>query len=367
MNNSKYFFTIISLLALIVFFVQSCSEPEIVEKPKIKEFSKINNEQVNNEKTDGNNFPKVKNLTDFPNTEFLPTLEHPLSKDKNGIYAASLLYCWDEIKKAVGEPIVIDKKFADLTLVNNSKSHLNVLKPNEYTSSVEFEGQNIKAKAEFKKSLPLEVKLKEFSNYLKFDNVKVQSFGINYYAVEMLKAFRILYYQDDDNFIIKLNPDDNEHEIILFKSNFGAMKTIKETIIATDEKIEIGKKEKLQKDLNWKYHFQAGDNLVIPKFKFNLENDFLNLVGSNFSGKSGGYLILKAYQRTAFLIDHNGAEVESEAKIVVMKSEESDKPIQKFKTMKFDKPFLLLMKRVDNKNPYFAMWVANAELMEKEE
>jgi len=33
--------------------------------------------------------------------------------------------------------------------------------------------------------------------------------------------------------------------------------------------------------------------------------------------------------------------------------------------MIFDKPFLVLLKRSDAKNPYFAMWVANSELFLK--
>jgi hypothetical protein len=34
--------------------------------------------------------------------------------------------------------------------------------------------------------------------------------------------------------------------------------------------------------------------------------------------------------------------------------------------MVFDKPFLLIMKRKDATNPYFGLWVSNAELMVKE-
>jgi hypothetical protein len=33
--------------------------------------------------------------------------------------------------------------------------------------------------------------------------------------------------------------------------------------------------------------------------------------------------------------------------------------------MIFDRPFLVMLKRIDAENPYFAMWVDNAELLVK--
>lgn len=314
--------------------------------------------------------PDIKKLEDFPKTEFVPTLEHPLNKDKNCIYAASLLYAWDEIRKAVGEPILIDKKYKDLTLINDSKSHVKTLKPNEYTSSVKFENNSIIARSEFKKSLPFQVKLKDLhSKSLIFDNLKVHSFGLTFYEKEILESFSILYYKDDNNFIIKLIPIDKEHEIILFKSSLDSNPSLLATIDSMNEYIEKGKKEMVLEDLKWCYEFQIGNKLVIPKLKFNIEHDYNNLANNYFGGKSGLWYIIKATQKTAFEIDQNGAKIKSEAELILgkKKKQEIEKPIQKIKIMMFDKPFLLLMKRVDNKNPYFAMWVANAELMEKED
>lgn len=355
------------LLTLLVFTLLNCSEPVVVENPKINESPKINWEQVKNEKSDGGIFPKVKSLTDFPNTEFLPTLEHPISKGKNSIYAASLLYCWDEIKKAVGEPIFIDKKFVDLTLLNNSQSHAKVLKPNEYISFIKIEGFAVIAKAEFNKSLSFDTNLEDLHGYnLKFDNQEVQSFGLKTYSKDKLSSFSILYYQDDENFIIKLIPKDIEHEIILFKSSLDFLSTMTDQIKVIAEKIELGKREMFAEDKKWCYEFIEGDTLMIPKIKFNIEYYYTNLVDNKFVAKIGPCWIRNVSQRTAFLINQNGVEIESEAAIILSwgKKRKIDK---RLKFMKFDKPFLLLMKRVDNKNPYFAMWVANAELMEKEE
>lgn len=361
-------FIIYLKLILFASIIFSCSNSEIVERPKINESPKINSQQVFSENPIESNFPKVKKLEAFPKTEFLMTLEQPINKDKNCIYAASLLFCWDEIRKVVGDQIVIDKKFADLNLLNNAKSHVMVLQPNEYTSSVEFQKQKIIAKAEFKKSLPFEVKLEDLHFYvLKFDNLKVESFGLKSYNKGLLDTFTILYYQDDDNFIIKLNPKNKEHEIVLFKSSLEILTTLTETISAMHEKIELGKQEMTEEDYKWCYEFQPGNILAIPKLKFNIEHDYKSLVGNSFVSIKGNWLINKAWQKTSFQIDHNGAVIASEAELEVLSAGKKVKSLPKVKIMKFDKPFLLVMKRADNNNPYFAMWVANTELMAKED
>ena len=72
-----------------------------------------------------------------------------------------------------------------------------------------------------------------------------------------------------------------------------------------------------------------------------------------------------AWQRTAFILDESGAEIESEAEAATEAIEEEyEKP--KPKKMIFDKPFLILLKRTDAKNPYFGLWITNTELMMKE-
>ena len=70
-------------------------------------------------------------------------------------------------------------------------------------------------------------------------------------------------------------------------------------------------------------------------------------------------------QRTAFVLNEKGAEVESETIMAVTDSTSAVMERPQPKNLIFDKPFLILLKRTDSKNPYFAMFVANNELMEK--
>lgn len=312
-------------------------------------------------------FTEVKKLSDYKNTQFIPTLENTISNDKNSIYCATLLFAWDEIRKEINSPLTISSEYRELNLLNSSKSFLDVLKNNEYESSIEIDENLIIAKAEFSKSLPFEFKLQSYTNKLVFDNQKVASFGINgYNDYEQLKTIKIIYYKNDNNFIIKLLPKEREHEIILFKTS-QSFYSIAEMTSEIKKLTEIGISEIKNDKINWKYYINEDDKIIIPKINFNIETNYKSLEGNNFNAELQNYIVEKAWQRTAFILNESGAEIESEAEIEVAAVEEAVE-IEKRQPKKliFDKPFLILLKRKDAKNPYFGLWTTNTELMIKE-
>ncbi|MDO9184921.1 MAG: hypothetical protein Q7W13_02840 [Bacteroidia bacterium] len=310
-------------------------------------------------------FPKISNLSEYKRSVFIPTLESKISNKKNAVYCVTLLYAWDEIRKTITTPLQIEDKFSDLSLLNNSKSYIGVLDSEDYEAKGEVIGDKIIAKASFKKSLPFEVRLQGFDNEikvedkLKFDNIKVASFGTFGCFRDISSMIEILFYEDDNNFILKLIPKDKQHEIVLFKSEikFNSMTEIIEEI---SKKVEIGKVESQNKKLRWKYRFEEMDVVIIPKFKFNIETNYKALEGQNFKSNESVFYIETASQKTAFILDENGADIESEA----LMAASSNKP--KPKKMRFDKPFFLMLKKADCMNPYFGLWTTNTELMVKE-
>lgn len=312
-------------------------------------------------------FTEVKKLSDYKNTQFIPTLENEISNDKNSIYCVTLLFAWDEIRKEINSPLTISSEYTELNLLNSSTSFSDVLKNNEYESSIEIDENLIIAKAEFSKSLPFDFKLQSYTNKLVFDNQKVTSFGVNGYDdYEKLKTVKIIYYKNDNNFIIKLLPKEREHEIILFKTS-ESFNSIAEMTTEIKKLTEIGISEIKNDKINWKYYINEEDEIIIPKFNFNIETNYTSLEGNNFNTEKQNYIIEKAWQRTAFILNESGAEIVSEAEIevaAVEEIEEIEKP--KPKKMIFDKPFLILLKRTDSKNPYFGLWTTNTELMIKE-
>lgn len=311
-------------------------------------------------------FPEVKKLSEYKNTQFNPTLEHKISNEKNSVYCATFIFAWKELTKSFTAMEFTDYN-TDVMLLNKSNSFENVLKKDEYKISQEVDEGFVKIKAEFNKSLPFELKLQSFKNKLTFKGQKVSSFGVTGYdSYEQLKIVKIIYYKDDNNFIIKLLPKDKEHEIILFMTD-QTFNSIAEMTSQIEKLTEIGKTEKKNEKINWKYYYSEEDIVVIPKFNFNIETNYTNLEGNRFSSNKEDFQIETAWQRTAFILDESGAEIESEAEIEVeveAVEEEYEKP--KPKKMVFDKPFLILLKRKDAKNPYFGLWTTNTELMIKE-
>jgi len=312
-------------------------------------------------------FSEVKNLSEYTNTEFIPTLEHQITKDKNAVYCATLLFAWNEIRDIIETDINIPNEYSDLKLLNDSKSFIGVLKSNEYKASGEVDGDMISAKAEFKKSLPFEIKLNAYTGKLTFDGQKTASFGVKGNdEIELLRLVRIVYYKNDNNFIVKLLPKDKMHEIILFKTE-QSFHSMAEMAAEISKLTEIGNRERKDNKINWRYHWNYKDELIIPKYNFNIETNYSTLEGAHFNAENQIFTIEKAWQRTAFILDESGAEIESEAEMdAVAEAAEEEVEEPKPKKMIFDKEFLILLKRTDSKHPYFGLWTTNTELMIKE-
>jgi len=312
----------------------------------------------------GRKFPEVKNLSEYEETEFLPTLEHSINTQKNSVYCATLLFAWDEIRKQINLPLIISEEDKDLLLLNNSTSFINVLKSDEYFASGTVVGDLITAKAEFNKSLPFNRKLSSYKNKLTFKEQAVASFGVRGY--NGYGQVKIGYYKNDNNFIVKLLPKDRNHEIILFKSD-NVFHSIAEMNEEIGKLLEIGQNERKNEKHEWKYFITDEDEVIIPKFSFNIETNYATLEGNEFKTTEQEYQIETAWQRTAFLLDESGAEIESEAEFGVCVEEveeEEEKPQPK--KMIFDSDFLILLKRTDAQHPYFGLWTTNTELMIKE-
>jgi len=129
---------------------------------------------------------------------------------------------------------------------------------------------------------------------------------------------------------------------------------------------EIGKDGRKNEKLQWKYYLSEDDEVVIPKINFNIETNYPTLEGHKFQTEERNYTIITAWQRTAFILNEKGAEIESLVISMVLSEEENGEENLRPKKMIFDKPFLILLKRTYSQNPYFGLWAANTELMIKE-
>lgn len=313
-----------------------------------------------------NPFPEVKELTEFKKTVFLPSLETPFDFKQNAIYAASFLITWDEIKNEVRDPI---RKFdcEELARMDGSDSYKNVMNENEYESSIQIkrydsslEGESffIHAHAYFRKYLPFMYPLKREEKPLQFLVHKVSSIGFS----GDNPGVSILYYKNDDDFAIGILPKDPEHEIILMKSSFNGSLILKNEIHRLEELVSEFKQGKDDKN-RWKYNFNDDDRVSIPIIEFDIETNYPEIEGCEFFTDEKNFFMLTASQRTACVLNGKGAEIESEGGFI---REEFLEELLKPKMMIFDKPYLILVKNRENKYPYFAMFVANSEILKRE-
>ena len=339
------------IIGIIVTFLSSCGSHKNPE-PKEEQTSIVDT------------FDYKDNMAEYANTLFVPTMEHRISTDKNAVYCVTLLYAWDEIRKTIQTPLRIPSRHHDLTLLNADLWFRNTLNPNEYTAEGLVEGDKIITRATFKKNLPFDHQFESYDNRLKFAGKKVASFGfIGCHGNECIDQARILYYQNDRHFLVKLVPEDTAHEILLYMPDhtFSTMSEMLQEVKELTEKGNVARKQASQK---WKYNILADDELIIPKFDFDISTAYNSLVGNRFSTANTDYTIETAWQRTAFHLDESGAAVESEATIVCTLGIEEENPNKpQPKKMVFNRPFFILLKRADAANPYFVLWVANTELM----
>ena len=101
------------------------------------------------------------------------------------------------------------------------------------------------------------------------------------------------------------------------------------------------------------------DSLLIPSMHWRIGRHFKELEGKDkqfLNPKLKGLFLDTALQMIEFRLDRSGAELSSESKVVV-------KPGATY--FHFNRPFLVLMKKRDGKQPFFVMWVDNAELLDK--
>jgi hypothetical protein len=309
--------------------------------------------------------PEVTHIKELKQTEFVPALECPVTANKNTIYAAAFLYAWNEVKEKLGGAATSGKNHTDhFRLINQSTSFQNTLAQDEYTADAEIVNYMIIARAFFKKTLPFSSKLQKLDDPIIFDKKKIAGFGMKEFDRDVLKFTRIFYYKDDDHFILELTPADTLHRIVLAKG-IGKKYTLSEAVDETYKWMELGTREKKSAQLVARYSLNEEDVFSIPVIRFNIECSYDSIRGQAFRVKGKEHHVEEAYQRTAFVLNETGAVVESEAYATVDSA--NSEPVRILpKKMIFDKPFVIMLRRKDSRNPYFVMKVVNSELLMKQ-
>lgn len=324
------------------------------------------NSKKENEVPVWSELPEVTDLDSLKNTEFVATLENPIQKDKNVIYAPAFLFAWNTLKNELTVPFkIIEPSSNDFKLLNHSKSFENSLNADEYDINVNVEDERISVYAYFNKTLPFPTKLEKLEDPILFKDTKVNAFGMKYFDSKYIEFTKVLYYKNDDNFVLTFLPKNEHHEIILAKG-LDSTTTLLAMLKQMNQLINVGKKEQKNSNILWKYEITEDDMFSVPSIKFNISTKYKNIEYQKFQSGGISYFVETAYQRTGFILNENGAVVESEAIAASLEAAmEEEETVRHPKKLIFNKPFFVVIKRIDQTNPYFAMRVDNVELMEK--
>lgn len=311
-----------------------------------------------------NELPGVTKINALPQTAFVPALEDPVDTNKNTAYAAAFLYAWNEVaQKLYGPATLSSSNSGEFKIVATSSSYKNALLPGEYTAEAELVDGATIAKAFFNKTLPFSSKMQRFNRFITFANTRVDAFGMQAFDEEIAKFAAVLYYKDNDHFVLRLAPKDTAHQILLVKGLPPAA-TLMAALRQTNDWINVGNREKNLPGTSWKYTLNSEDMFAIPVIKFNIETNYREIEGQSFTVNGKPHHAQTAYQRTGFILDENGAVVESLASMTTDSAAGPPKALPK--KMIFDTPFFVFVGRTKSANPYFAMYVHNADLMVKQ-
>lgn len=212
---------------------------------------------------------------------------------------------------------------------------------------VKLQDLDIISYAYFLKEVEYEIQFKEKNVSFKGENVK----GFIANNEKQKGNIAVLYYENDDKFIVKLKLKDNNDELILAKG------------------FDMSKPEKIVDEIN-KYNkdslsiIKATDEFEMPNLHLDYRRDYNEMIYKYFANKGfEEYYIAKMFENIKFDMDFKGARVENEAVIIAEWGSMSNQDI--IRRFILDKPFWVVMKRSDSQNPYFILGVNNTELMEK--
>ncbi len=316
-------------------------------------------------------------------------MEVPIQTDQNIIYSSTFQIAWSRLKNnVIKEDIKVEKPVAIVPFLNKGLATEADISEKDYLAMAGFVRDDIvgKINRDLKRKFGFDAHLLDATQYddpdiilayaflnknLRFENPfedfkhpitfytesgreEIEGFGIHKYSSKpehknIKKQVEILHYENQKNFIIRLNSKSIDDEIILAKIAPG--KTVLKTFEKVNSKISGCRPMYLEKN----------DILQMPKFNLALLHSYSSLLGVHLVNKGfEDYFFYEATQNINFKLDETGAKVKSESKIALKKG-----PPINFKLLIFNSPFLLYIKKKDGKYPYLAMWIEDTELMVK--
>jgi hypothetical protein len=340
-----------------------------------------------------NSFSNVSD--DLKQTVVVPTLDTPIPENRSAIWCSSFQLAWNELKTLAGGPVQLTNAETIAERLNTAQHSDKDLDARDVYAAAGFVKDGIipRIQGDIPKKFP-DVPIPTFDvppdgavayAYLRaqvgfttpfFDNdesfafteatgnkVPVKSFGIRKkddYAYRKLRdQVQVLYcpkksmWRDQEVPEFVVDPCKYSQPYQLIVAVIPRHPTLAEALADVQEKITKSPTD----DFGSKCH--PRDTLLIPAMHWKVNHRFKELEGQAKRFQNAllkGLYLDTALQSIQFRLDRSGAELASEAKVYV-------KPGASY----FDvtRPFLLILRNRGSKQPFFVMWVDNAELLDR--
>lgn len=333
--------------------------------------------------------------TDLERSVVVPTLDTPMPPGKNVIWCGSFQEAWNKLKEdVVKEPVELDRA-ADLAdRLNRAQFTADDLPPGAYycaagflkdgiadeirsqmqrrfgkAPEIEFEptsGGGATVYAYLRAGVKFGIPFFAGSKPLAFTpsegpSVPVTSFGIReedeYAYFPLREQVEVLYawtrgdagFGEQDEFAIDPCKTSSPNQLVI--ARVPPRGTLDETLRSVREKTAWHPQAEYLRGIG------PNEHVLIPVMNWEIEHEFPKLKNAHFLNEQlAGLFIEAARQSVRFRLDQGGAELESEAAMPMA-------PVPRHFYVKG--PFLVYLKRRDREQPFFVMWVDNAELLVK--
>jgi hypothetical protein len=311
------------------------------------------------------------------------TVALTLNKEINGlsnvVYCSSVEFLWRELTNYLGEQPSSIEKYSEIEELNKTTSNykcpieeefwfskvglikngiIDTIK-NAYKNQFDIDwlptnenNTDILGVAYLQKNIDFYSRLDhDFYNFKFKDSLRVKCFGLDHgWANPKSKVqLKIHDYKNEDDFIFQMGCKDSLDEIYFAK--ITPKTTLKSTYEEVINRVNKGNIE----------YIVDFDELQIPYLKFNIDNRFKEFQNIELTNLKQQQLVFKEFsQRIQFDLNKDGVKLESSANQLIVCGISEIEP----RIYSFDQPFLIILKRKGETNPYFLYWVENSEHME---
>lgn len=304
-------------------------------------------------------FSEPINCTSLPATRLWPTPDVAINPGTSVLYCPTLALAWRQYiqqQSQVGlSGLGAQLKDSKFVATDISPTALQI----EINTS-DADGPNVVCR--LKKHLAFSAVFDSFDLPLTFSDPtrgpqKVKSFGVTSHWTDWrfaLAQVRVHDYRSPDDFVISI-ANLNGEDLILAK--IPQPQTLAAGIHEVTKRIQDSRVPPKAREV------VAEEDFVIPVLELSVFGDFKDEL--NHPDQPPGTRVIKARQELQFRLDERGAVVQREAAVIGENGEYDYEPGTR--TFIFDKPFLVMLREAPVKQPYFAAWIGNTDLMQQRE